>query len=120
MSELEELLGKCERATGSDRAIDGLLYQLSDDITKRCWPYWDSFQREELTPRYTASVDAALALVERMVPDTPIFLADDKSEDDLPCSCDLSNGTVEPWKASAKTLPLAILAALLRALIVKG
>lgn len=62
---LQALLTRVEAATRPDREIDGPLYCLSDPVIAQCWPHWTSEQRESLTPPYTASLDAALELVEQ-------------------------------------------------------
>lgn len=106
MTDLNELLERCKAATGPDRGLDY-------DIDKVLGLNYDFFIR----PRFTASIDAALDLVERMLPDTvrPGFQQNpDRSwsaailrvqPDENECPAD-----------TAPTAPLAILTALLQAL----
>jgi len=115
MSDLTALLERVRSATGPNRELDGYIAILLNDplssfeiLGRRGWAY----------PEYTASVDAALALVERMLPGAdPICLAGEAGR--WWASIDTFDGVGEDaeWFRSA---PLAILAALLSALIDKA
>ncbi len=140
MSDLKELLELVENATGPDREIDADLFVAlinPEWVTSKKDPgfaaadkrsFWPEGKARYITrdckpaPQYTASIDAAVALVERMLPGWSIEMVRTRY-------C-----TVEMWKADEQgffnsgrdpivrrtegyTLPLAILAALLKALI---
>jgi hypothetical protein len=102
MSDLASLLEKVRSAQGPDRALD--------------WHVADATGHESFVPAYTASIDAALALVERKLPGWRVAMYTD-GEGKGPCCLALRGD--EPVKANcqAPTLPLAILAAMLTALI---
>ena len=102
---LKALAERVEGATGPDINID---YALAAE-----------FGRPWVLPRYTASIDAALGLVERAWPHKPWFdIEGFNSRPDLAGVWEVAiDGTAE---ARAPTLPLAILSALLRALLAKG
>lgn len=59
---MKDLIERLERASGPDRGLDGEIYCL-DPVVAPLWPHWTLFQREELTPRYTGSLDAAMTLL---------------------------------------------------------
>jgi hypothetical protein len=137
---LSELRERVEKASGPDRELDisihevlvGLrmyedFYRKADDVCLRYYsdPTGPSYHR---LPRYTASVDAALSLVERKAPITPYqahcldtsFTRDDglawtfrittyskEDETEEPTVC---------WATSFASAPLAILSALLKSL----
>lgn len=135
MTDLSGLLERVSGAEGKDLHLDAMIevearrqeaYRVGLDDSSRA--YWnatiDGLVYDTSTsypaPRYTASIDASLALVERCLPDTvrPGFQQNpDRSwsaailrvqPDDDECPV-----------ADAKTAPLAILAALLSALSLK-
>lgn len=117
-TDLADLLARVEAATGPDREIDGLLYCMEDEVIQRCWPHWGREQRENLTPRYTASLDAALALVERVLPGSTVDIGSDDNETGR-----FYYGVVWPEGRSAgsetnsrHSMALALVASLLRAL----
>lgn len=78
--------------------------------------YWGPLSRR---PPYSSSIDGALGLVERVLPgwSKDIYIADNGSAVKLASPLPRS---VEHWGTSRTTAPLAILAALLRALLAKG
>ena len=102
---LEAILARIEAATGPDRELD---YDIA--IMVRGQPDTDPKIRWAYFYRYTASIDAALALTERVldwswrVGNTPSGRA----------FCQLGANGIE---AEAATPPLAILAATVRAMI---
>lgn len=57
---LRELRARVEKCSGPDREIDGALAAAFEPGVYDVWPH--------LTPEFTASIDAALALVERCLP----------------------------------------------------
>lgn len=123
MSKIETLKALRERvlaATGhDDNLCDAIATALDDWMTGHTSSYDQHSKPETFHHRddYSDSIDAALALVERVLPGWDICL---------------SHGHGEPWESCiappdraandighAPTLPLAILAALLSALIAK-
>lgn len=136
---LRGLLERVEAATGPDRELDrdisvavgflhvgdrGRLYMIAPDDGGHIY---GGLGDDILIPRLTEKIDAAVALVERVLPEwvwqierqltyegRPPFFADISTVD----NCRGRNGT-ETGSAYAATPPLAILAALLRALIAK-
>lgn len=122
MSSLTELREKVERAVGPDRELDLSIYALLD-------PAEPSLALHKLNrlPAITASIDAALALVETKLPGWShhIHLHPDEAHVDLYKLGDLVTQNDQlyrpvvmgPFDAGPlPTLPLAILSALLRAL----
>ena len=120
---LEDLLARVEQAPGPDRELDGTLWCLSVGYAERVshnpsTVFYTKSSGEnanmsrESIPEYSASIDAALALVERLLPLHDI---------ELHCFHH-ANGTSfyaeigDQPQVEGATLPLAILAALLRAL----
>ena len=110
---LADLLAKVTAATGPDIEIDAALYVLEVPRMADVLPHWSDVQKRDLITPYTASIDAALALVERMLPGWGVSL----HIGDTGASCAVSKPVKfeEIW-GSAPTVPLAILAALLSAL----
>lgn len=113
MTDLKELLERCKAATGPDRNTDAMLHHFAlDGVGTGNWH--DS-------PRYTASVDASLALVERKLPDANCYGVEREprgwtayvSRNEVPSGHWLN-------EATGSTAPLAILCALLQALISQG
>lgn len=133
MSALTELRERVLAATGPDREIDGdfailagwTFVKMKGDRN----PYWrkpgvtEWYMRSDL-PNFTASIDAALALVERMLPGCGLFFL--RGEDEAGNTAGLyqkgcgSHAAPEhQFEETADTPPIAILAALLSALIAK-
>lgn len=119
MSDLNELFERVKKATGPDRKLDiAIARQTHHPSMDGCNPDHDNFimagsKMDRRIPAFTASIDAALALVERVLPGWPQQWAEMLREamDDL-------------WAETSPQmpiirLPLAILAALLSALISK-
>jgi hypothetical protein len=152
-AKLNELLERVKAATGPDREIDGDLAEAFDDAPShlprvtdvgRSW-LWaefvepDSWETWE-APEYTASIDAALALVERVVPgwcwrigtchvsddawvapdwNDPAHSARLRAELGEPVFGTLFDQGADVDRRPPGNLPLAILEALLMALIAK-
>lgn len=126
MTDLKDLIARCKRATGGDREIDRAIDhhfspQPARAVEDVALPegFGDDWMSRALdpTPLYTSSIEAALAICERVLPGASYFLGNDwQKGDGGPCACDISNGTAQPWSASAPTLPLAIVLATLKAL----
>lgn len=146
MSDLKALLERVKAATGPDRTIDRdlsvlpggpnfvkerdghIAYFRHSDTDERgrtmafaSGPTGSDFDglNESAWPFYTASIDAALALVERMLPGWP-WVASSLGEEDCPSAAVTTpDGDFDDFTCSAATPPLALLAALLSALIAR-
>ena len=119
MTDRAELLSKLEAATGPDMDLDAALAEFAGAQIKR-EPKPRNWRVAEKRagpwrnlPRYTSSIDAALALVERLLPGFDYIL--EHTNGGLTISCLL--GTADPDKRAFGATPsLAILIALLRSL----
>jgi len=146
---INELLTRVEGLTGPDEQTDCLLWQMAYpdqrvmfDAGKAFGPGkkrpakygrladfpldgWDDWHGVRLmlgaTP-LTASIDAALALVERKLPGWSVEIYIDSGTNGRAAVKLSSPGTYSKdyWGWAAPTAPLAIIAALLRALLAKG
>ena len=131
MSDLTELLERVKAATGPDRELDGDVWlAVISGATRRnvmaawpdedvIWEYHDpernTMFRDNMIPRLSASIDAAVAIVERKMPGWVWQVR--KSG-----YVELHHPThhLKDEIGTAKTPPLSILAALLSALIAQG
>lgn len=130
-ADFNELLERFRSATGPDRELDGLIevearrqeaYAIGLDDSQRA--YWQTnaagmvFEGGTIyaAPGFTASIDASLALVERMLPNTMKRVCDDENGDPR---AELVTETLGYAREHGATWPLAILAALLSAIISK-
>jgi hypothetical protein len=112
---LTTLLERVMRAPGPDRELDYAISRFADGELAR---------HSSLHLPYTASIDAALALVERKLPGWTV--ANLSQQDDKTWYCELREGHLTSYSRVAASnvtyghrpanLPLAILAALLGAL----
>lgn len=101
-----DLIERVRNATGPDREID---WDVDEALTGEVPDFHGC-------PRYTASIDAALALVERVLPGWQIAMGT-CGEDDIPWACLTEpDDDCRDFPASAPTIPLALIAALLSAL----
>ena len=129
---LRSLLQRVEAATGADRELDGdlfwSLFVVPSGLGKEvggsrlvnllgpngdAWRHWIHVD----WPPYTASVDAALALVEKVLPGAWFMMETFGYTEDRRAGAELSAEGIEHTRHEAKTIPLAIVAALLTALI---
>ena len=121
------LLERVEAASGPDRELDAVLWlAFTPGATRRTLhvPHWqrpydidetrDEKGRLIIVPSYTSSLDAALALVERVLPGWLWMVASADPPNRLPARVELWTGD-EEVRASAATPALALLAALLKA-----
>lgn len=97
---MTDLLERVKAASGPDRELDGEVHDFATQTV------------EQYAPAYTASVDAALALVERLLPGWNWHL--NRLGQPRAVINDGPKAQFECWDNT--TLPLAILAALLTAL----
>jgi len=112
MTTLPALLERVRAATGPDRELDLLIWKLL--VWKTPWNH--ELHKTEL---FTRSIDAALALVERMLPGAFDSVGKDEEEGGHWWAADLLVDNI--WHSGVgPTIPLAILAALLSALIDKA
>lgn len=134
MSALQELLERVEAATGPDREIDAAIWlQMVPGATRKQWSYVHARTnrvcsvdetrdagRLIIVPAYTASIDAAVGLVERMLPmgTWSLYNSDPK--------CIPKGGSAyifadsddeDSFRAAGATPALALIAALLKAMI---
>lgn len=127
MSKYADIIERLEKAEDFDRDLDrdiglalmGWRYEDVEGFGQMIYiPDENAFYPDHpgsLTPSITSSIDAAIALVEKALPDTAILLGYGQDELTKPWArisvpCGSSNGA---------TLPLAILRALFRALEAK-
>lgn len=115
---IAELAERVKKAEGPDRELDLALAQAlvpdvvvlrrnDDDTANEPHTYWE----------YTGSVDAALGLVERVLPDwRPSTQRSRSGFHDCYLHFDDETGWLRQSHGQAPTLPLAIIAALLSAL----
>jgi len=128
MADLAALIERVEKLTGPSRDAD---YRIEKELVRPCefpasglWPpFMVGSKFERSIPAYTASLDAAVALVERVLPADKT--ADhEKSEirlqfGDFGCNAVISRDTFiseRSFYASAKTPTIALILAALRAL----
>lgn len=128
---LRSLLARVEVADGADRELDGRIWAATAGVTILEWDgdgvLWKDehgglrHQRDDRIPAYTASIDAVVALVERVLPSgwtrVDVWNTDDVKQVTasvlpLPVPNSTSSG-------KAATAPLALLSALLKALIAR-
>lgn len=122
--QLQALLERVENTEGHEPDIE-------DDIAltfETEAQYWDGdgelyVRRSPLigwtpVPAYTASIDAALALVERVLPGSEIKLHINNPERDWQAAC-IRTKSLEMLCGECATAPLSIIAALLKALILQ-
>jgi len=128
MSDLAELLERVKAATGPDEALgEDIWVAVVPGATRRNimaeWPgerpIWEFSDPERntiarFTPRITMSIDAALALTERVLPGWTWMMENSTEKSFVLWKPKAIRATVNEF---AVTLPLAILAALLSALI---
>jgi hypothetical protein len=132
MGDLTELLERVKAATVPDQEMDADLWlAVVPDAMRRnvmaawpdeqpIWEYSDPDRNligRHLVPRLTASIDAALALLERMLPGHDWML--DKGSE-ISCAIWRTRDLLAVANSIAATPPLAILAALLSALNDEG
>jgi hypothetical protein len=124
--ELRALLARVENATGPDREIDKALFAVFDPerANRMTYVQYEGYAPMWTAPAYTASLDAALALVERVLPNAYHETSGPRRYLEIPAPVPnryraeirfgeaLNGRTSAGWAA---TLPHAILAALLRA-----
>lgn len=143
MSEsIQSLIERVEKCAGPDREIDVLLFAIDrPDFYAQCSRNWEDFLPikpsdvpsirtreayiEAHAEMYTASIDAALALVERKLIDPHFSLSGPAKYLNIPSPlpnywwAEIIHGKLAPYigkRGWGATAPLALLAALLRAL----
>jgi len=134
MTDLNALLDRVKTATGPDREIDAAVTIAIGDGPGEGWVLieqnnprvfnmdagrWINGGRIRTPKPFTASIDSALALTERMLPGRMVAMGT-CGEDDMPWACVTS--MIDPcpdFAASGPDIPNAIIAATLSALIAK-
>ncbi len=113
---LHDLLARVEAATGPSKDLDALLYWVLENrraVATTSSPY-------QRAPEFTGSIDAALALVDQLLPGRGYELYKTGTPVDAhPYWFVIEPRTREKMKRRP-TVPLAILAALLKALAVQA
>ena len=127
MTDIAGLLERVRAVTGPDRELDAAiarvcgygLVQSEWHQNSLEWYAWEGPVRCGpwiVLPKYTASVDAALALVERKLPGWQYHMGT-CGEDDMPWACITQpDEPCRDFPASAPTIAIAVLDALLSAL----
>lgn len=129
---LASLLTRVEGLTGPDREVDALIWlRFTSGATrelktvksaKSLWPDYtidetrDAFRTLVSPPPYTASLDAALALVERVRPDWYVRIQGCNSAWYAEINPTRAGSFHGSFEANGSTAPLALLAALLKSL----
>lgn len=119
MIDLKELLERIKAASGAERDLDGLIFvtlKLDPNLSNLAGHpgfVLDGSRNAFSVPAYTKSIDAALALVERVLPEHDWILGHTNSGLTIHCQLGPSKEHME----FGANPPLAILSALLTALI---
>lgn len=69
MSKFDELEQRLSEAKGPDRELDFEICALTNEAMRICMEHWSAEAKNELTPRYTQSLDAAIAFAKAVCPD---------------------------------------------------
>lgn len=123
MTSLPELLKRVEAASGPDRELDAAVEVALDQQTadgRARARYYSGYRDDELPPPLTASIDAALALVEMVLPGWFWNIGqfpNIRAQLAQPTVTEFGNAIGHRADETAGTIPLAILAALLKAKI---
>lgn len=122
LPKLEELLSRVREATGPDRELDddvlfatGHRFSLAF-LSNTGWS-WEGADLPSRDIPISASLDAALSLMERVLPDTLTAVCDFRSDDPARRHMAGLRSTTLDVDAYGATRPLALLAAFLTALI---
>lgn len=70
--QIDELIERVKGLTGPDRETDAEILILDVPRCADLLPHWSPEEREQIIPRYTASLDAAVTLVERRDPERAV------------------------------------------------
>ncbi|KQT08490.1 hypothetical protein ASG40_11455 [Methylobacterium sp. Leaf399] len=113
--ELRALLARVEGATGPDRRLDYEVF-VAFAVQGHANP-WDPEQGHF----YTVSIDDALALIERVLPSASVEMEIDPSWSARRACVVVDDGAAaRGWSGPRTSAPLAILAALLKALLAQS
>jgi hypothetical protein len=122
MTTLKELAAMLDAAAGPAREIDNKIATVLDGWSASdVVGFYDLMHTHKPLPKYTSSIDAALALVERLLPGWAFNVcfraAGDTTGDDAGWSVELRRPYEWLPFSTAPTAPLAILKALVAAMI---
>ena len=131
--ELTALLERVEKASGPDRELDNLLAfwftgapfwiaEWGEEYEKRPWLAKELCGEEKDTPppHFTASLDAAIALVERVLPEHQVEMMTGVGGFYPQARIYRLGDEGGPWICPGGPLTIAVLCALLRSLIQEG
>jgi len=110
MSKYSDIIKRLKAATGPDRELDFSIEKFNLGDLGYVVDHWDTAQRHSIVAHYTASIDAALELVERMLPGWGVKV------DTCGQAVLYAGGKSDWYLEDASSPPLAILLALFCAL----
>ena len=128
MSKYAEIIERLEKAKAADGKIDWMIRDVVEGYDKtegdydssgfRVWAWKDGkcFEIDHTCTSYTASIDAAIALVERMLPGEWVDFGGTAGEDGWECNIHTDYIEVQEH---ARTAPIAILLSLFKVLRAK-
>src|SRR5690242_13610691 len=118
MTEIESLRERVAKAVGPDRELDHALHGIWNDVARKVTlteaenaPGWD-------TPAVTASIDAALALVERKLPGKWPIILKQAARLGMRSERVRNSDLIRHYPVTLADLPPYVIAALLDVLIV--
>ncbi|WP_313522621.1 hypothetical protein [Shinella sp.] len=122
--DLTSLIEKLEKAEGRDRELDG---DIHNTVFRTAYVFAPHSVTGFLTSAtnngcptvagYTSSIDAAVSLAERVLPNEPILMGMRQTEKTIPWA---RIGNLSPFDNTAPTLAIALVLATLRALQSRG
>jgi hypothetical protein len=111
MTGLDELIARLEKATGPDARLDTDIMIALGQWTEREW--W-SFDYQKHTPaNLTSSLDAAIDLMEKVLPDAQVLIGFKQTEETLPWARSICRHAPD---ATGRTPAIALCIAILKAL----
>lgn len=120
MTELSELISRLEKAEGASRELDGEIHiacGLAGDHARSWGPY---LRRKMPRPEYTASIDAAFALAEKLLPKWSIRVGVSEGYKSPVVTMGRSYPTNRTVAVEGSTIPTTVCLAILKALQEQG